>query len=101
MRVSRRTTLPLGGLMAAAYFAIAKLSLKLAFFNPSASAVWPPTGIALAALLLLGIRIWPAILVGAFFANITTAGTVWTSIAIAMGNTFEALSGAWLLQRFA
>ena len=47
--------------------------------NPSASAVWPPTGIALAATLLLGYRIWPAILLGAFLVNITTAGTPATS----------------------
>jgi len=57
-----------------------KLGLKLAFLNASASAVWPCTGIALAAFLILGYRVWPAILIGAFLVNLTTAGSVATSI---------------------
>jgi integral membrane sensor domain MASE1/anti-sigma regulatory factor (Ser/Thr protein kinase) len=87
--------------LAAAYFAAAKLGLTLAFFNASATAVWPPTGIALAALLLIGPRVWPGILLGAFLANATTAGTTATSAAIAVGNTLEGLLGASLVQRFA
>src|SRR5258708_2665950 len=87
--------------LAAVYFCTAKFGLKLAFVNASASAVWPPTGIALAAVLLLGYRVWPGIWLGAFLANITTAGTVLTSIGIAGGNTLEALIGAWLVMRFA
>ena len=51
------------------YFALAKIGLMLASINPSASPIWPPTGLALAALLLRGYRVWPAILVGAFAAN--------------------------------
>src|SRR5206468_4224732 len=54
-----------------------------------------------AALLLLGYRAWPAIFIGAFLANVTTAGNVATSFAIATGNTLEALAGAWLVNRFA
>src|SRR5213079_1663000 len=69
--------------------------------HASASPVWPPAGIALAALLLLGYRAWPAIFIGAFLANVTTAGNVATSFAIATGNTLEALAGAWLVNRFA
>src|SRR5216117_3671214 len=84
-----------------AYFVAGKLGLSLAFVNASASAVWPPTGIALAATLLLGYRVWPAILLGAFLVNATTAGSVWTSLAIASGNTLEGLVGAWLVTRFA
>jgi diguanylate cyclase (GGDEF)-like protein len=87
--------------LAAAYFVAGKLGLMVAIVNPSASAVWPPTGIALAALLLLGNRVWPAIFVGAFVVNVTTAGTVATSIGIASGNTLEALLGAYLVNRFA
>jgi diguanylate cyclase (GGDEF)-like protein/PAS domain S-box-containing protein len=87
--------------LAAAYFVVAKLSLHLALVNPSATAVWPPTGIALAALLVLGYRVWPAILVGAFLANVTTAGSIATSIGIGFGNTLEALVGAYLVNRFA
>jgi len=59
------------------------------------------SGIALAALLVLGYRAWPAIFVGAFLVNVTTAGNVATSLAIACGNTLEAVCGAWLVNRFA
>jgi PAS domain S-box-containing protein len=99
---SRRTFLvPAILLTAAVYFVAAKLGLRLAFEHPSASPVWPATGIALAALVLLGSRLWPAVFVGAFFANLTTAGTVATSLGIAAGNTLEAVLGSFLLQKFA
>jgi len=55
--------------LAAVYFAAGTLGLKFAVVHPSASAVWPPAGIALAALLLLGYRVWPGILMGAFLVN--------------------------------
>ena len=87
--------------LAAIYYVAGKLGLCLAFAHPSATAVWPPSGIALAAFLILGYRIWPAILVGAFLVNVTTAGTVATSIAIGVGNTLEGLLGAYLVNRFA
>ena len=87
--------------LAAAYYVVAKLSLHLALVNPSATADWPPTGIALAALLVLGYRAWPAVLVGAFLANVTTAGSVTTSVGVGIGNTLEALVGAYLVNRFA
>jgi diguanylate cyclase (GGDEF)-like protein len=83
------------------YFVAAKLGLKLAFLYPSASSVWPGTGIALAAMLLFGYRVWPAIFVGAFVANLTTAGSVATSLGIATGNTLEGLIGARFLNRCA
>jgi PAS domain S-box-containing protein len=78
-----------------------KLGLLFASVHASATAVWPPTGIALAALLLLGRRAWPAVAVGAFVVNVTTAGSVATSLGIALGNTLEALLGAWLVERWA
>src|SRR4029077_14077331 len=82
------------------YFVLAKLSLRLAFVHPSATAVWPPSGLALAAFVLLGYWVWPAILLGAFLVNVTTAGSIATSICIAVGNTLEGLLGAYLLKRF-
>ena len=87
--------------LAAAYLIAAKLVLKLAFVHASATAVWPPTGIALAAFLVFGYRVWPGIFAGAYLANITTAGTVATSLGIAAGNTLEGLTGAYLVNRFA
>jgi diguanylate cyclase (GGDEF)-like protein len=87
--------------LAVVYFVAAKLGLRLAFVNPSATAVWPPTGIALAAFLIVGARAWPAIFLGAFLANVTTAGSIATSIGIGLGNTLEGWLGAALVGRFA
>jgi TolB-like protein/integral membrane sensor domain MASE1/class 3 adenylate cyclase/Tfp pilus assembly protein PilF len=101
MQSRRFSGLPLIGILAVIYFIAGKLGLMLASLHASASPVWPPAGIALAALLLLGYRAWPAIFVGAFLVNVTTAGNVATSFAIATGNSLEALVGAWLVNRFA
>src|SRR6266480_7175159 len=86
--------------IAIAYLAVAKLSLALASIHPSATPIWPPTGYALAAVLLLGYRVSPAIFLGALVANVTTAGSIGTSLAIATGNTFESLVGAYLINRW-
>ena len=101
MQSRRFSGLPLIGILAVIYFIAGKLGLMLASLHASASPVWPPAGIALAGLLLLGYRAWPAIFIGAFLVNVTTAGNVATSFAIATGNTLEALVGAWLVNRFA
>ena len=93
--------LPLIGILAVIYFIAGKLGLMLASLQASASPVWPPAGIALAALLLLGYRVWPAIFIGAFLVNVTTAGNVATSFVIGTGNTLEALVAAWLVNRCA
>ncbi len=69
--------------------------------NPSASAVWPPTGVAIAALLVFGFRAAPAVFVGAFLVNLLTAGTFLTSLGIAAGNTLEGVVAAYLVGRFA
>jgi diguanylate cyclase (GGDEF)-like protein len=87
--------------LAAIYSVAGKLGLRLAFVHASATAVWPPTGIAIAAFLILGTRFWPAIFLGAFLVNVTTAGSVATSIGIAAGNTLEGVLGAYLVNRFA
>ena len=99
--------------LAAVYFAAAKLGLKLAFLHSSATAVWPPSGIALAAFLLLGYRrVWPGIWLGAFFVNLvvlqekfgadpTSLRALATAAGIAVGNTLEGVTGAYLVIRFA
>ena len=86
--------------VALAYFVLAKLGLMLASINPSASPIWPPSGVALAAVLLGGPRLWPAIFIGAFAANAITAGTLTTSAVIALGNTLEGVIGGYLIQRW-
>src|SRR2546422_4350011 len=87
--------------LAAVYFIAGKLGLKLAFVNASATAVWPCTGIALAAFILLGYDVWPAVLAGSFLVNVTTAGSALTAVGVAVGNTLEGVAGAYLVNRFA
>jgi PAS domain S-box-containing protein len=87
--------------LAIVYFGAGIFGLSLAFNNPNASAVWPSSGIALAAILLWGFRLWPGIFLGALFVNFATQGSVWTALGIAAGNTCEALLAAMLLARFA
>lgn len=87
--------------LAAIYFAAGKLGLSLAFVHANATAVWPPTGIAVAAFLFLGPRVWPGVLIGAFLVNLTTAGNALSSTGIAVGNTLEGLLAAYLVERYA
>jgi signal transduction histidine kinase/ActR/RegA family two-component response regulator len=101
MQSRRFSGLPVIGVFAIIYIVAGKIGLNLASLHASASPVWPPAGIALAAMLLLGYQAWPAIFVGAFVVNLTTAGDVVTSVAIAIGNTAEAIAGAWLVNCFA
>ena len=102
LRHSPLKDLPTQLLLASAYVVAGKIGLTLALLNSSVTAVWPPTGIALAAVLILGTRrAWPAIFAGAFLVNQLTAGSWATSVMIACGNTSEALLGAHLVNRFA
>ncbi len=87
--------------LTAVYFCAGKFGLSLAVVNASVSAVWPPTGIALAVLLLWGYRLWPGIFLGALLVNLSTQGTLLTSLGIATGNTLEALLAAWLVNQLA
>jgi PAS domain S-box-containing protein len=87
--------------IAAVYFLVAKASLEFASLNPSATPIWPPTGLALGVILLRGHRLLPAIFLGALLANATTAGGLPASTAIAAGNTLEAFVGAFLINRWA
>lgn len=83
------------------YFLAGKASLRLAFAHPHAAAVWLPAGATLAAFLFLGFRIWPGIFLGAFLVNLTTGGSLATSLGVAAGSTLEGLAGAYLVNRFA
>jgi len=98
---ARRPRLLLHLALALAYFAAGKLGLALAIEHPSASAVWPPTGIALAAQLLWGRSTWVPVFLGAFAVNVTTTGNPWSSLGIASGNALEAFVGGLLVERFA
>ncbi|TFW13453.1 CHASE domain-containing protein [Duganella callida] len=96
-------------LLTLCYALIARASLLLAFAHTNASPVWPPSGIAFAAMLLMGYRAWPAIFAGALLANISTfhangvmlhGAALLAPLMIAGGNTLEALAGVWLVRRF-
>jgi signal transduction histidine kinase/integral membrane sensor domain MASE1/ActR/RegA family two-component response regulator len=100
LSMRRRSTLVTTIAIAAAYWAAAKLGLSLAFEAEQVSAVWPPSGIALAALFVFGVRAWPGVALGAFVANVTAHEPVATAAGIAVGNTLEAVAGATLLAAF-
>jgi len=99
--MKRRGIPPIGLilLIAIVYFAGAKLGLSLASLHSNVTPVWPPTGIAIASLLIFGRRVWPGVFIGAFAANLPTDIPVASSIGIAVGNTLEAVVAWWLLQR--
>jgi integral membrane sensor domain MASE1 len=78
----------------------AELGFALAYATKQVTAVWPPTGIALAALLLWGNRVWPGIWIGAFASNAFTGEPIWTAAAVASGNTLAPVLGSFLLRRF-
>jgi len=88
-------------LLAILYIAAAKVGLSFAFVQKNASPVWPPTGIALAALLLYGRRLWPAVFIGAVIVNLGTDVPLATALGIGIGNTLEAVVGVELLRRVA
>ena len=83
------------------YFLAGKFGLFFASFNPSVSVIWPPTGIAIATIILFGYKFWPGILIGAFLTNITTGGAVFASGIIAIGNTLEAVSAGYAINVWA
>jgi PAS domain S-box-containing protein len=95
--------------IAAGYFALARFSLLLAIPPGYASAIWPPAGLALAAALLWGYRVWFGVWLGSFAASLWTllnagsAGLPVSTIVAAVigtGAAFQAVFGAYLISRF-
>lgn len=88
--------------IAAIYFVAAKIGLSLAFMNVSVSPVWPPAGVAIAAILWFGYRAAPGVALGALLANyFLTDVPLAPSAVMAVGNTLEAVSAFYLLSHFA
>ena len=87
--------------LAVVYFASARLGMLFSVTGSSLSPWWPPSGVANAALIWGGIGFWPAILVGGVVANVWSGLPPAAAIIIAIANTLEAVSGAWLTQRIA
>ncbi len=86
--------------LAVIYFFTAKLGLLVAFPPGNATPVWAPSGIALAAVLLLGNGIWPGVMVGAVLASATITLSFGGAVAIGVGNTLEVLLGAYVVRRW-
>jgi PAS domain S-box-containing protein len=82
-----------------AYVGAAKIGLDLDVAHGVITPVWAPSGIALASLLILGLRYWPAVAVGAFVANVTSDSSAAVAAGIAVGNTLEGVVGATLIRR--
>jgi PAS domain S-box-containing protein len=102
MRIPRPLrTFVVGVLLALAYYAAARFGLRYASIGRSISLVWPPTGLAIAALTALGLRFWPSVALGALLANLATPVSPITAAIIAGGNALEALIAAGLLRRAA
>jgi PAS domain S-box-containing protein len=88
------------GIVAVVYYLTARLGLSLAFANKNVTTVWPPTGIAVAALVLRGYRLWPGIAIGALTANIANGAPPYVALGFSVGNTAAPLLNAYLLRRF-
>jgi signal transduction histidine kinase/integral membrane sensor domain MASE1 len=86
--------------LAIIYHLGARLGLLMAHVQPNTSPVWPPTGIALAALLILGIKYWPGVALGVMLGFLVNNNPLDVSIGLTIGNTLEAVAGAYLLKRF-
>ena len=92
-----RTLLTLAG-VTLAYFVAGRIGLAVAFVNQSASAVWPASGVAVTATVLMGPMALPAVAIGAFLVNFTTSGHVLASVFIALGNTLECIAATALIR---
>jgi integral membrane sensor domain MASE1 len=83
------------------YFMGGRLGLMLAFVHPYVTPIWIPSGIGLAAFILFGYRVWPAILIGCFLDHVTRTGFELNSFSIPVLSVFEGIAGAYLINRFA
>jgi diguanylate cyclase (GGDEF)-like protein len=87
--------------IAVVYFAAGRLGLALSYGHPAVSLVWPPSGLALGAFLLLGYRVWPVIFIAALVLYASVLGPVPATLMMAAGNTCEGVLAAYLINRYA
>ncbi len=85
--------------LAVVYVVVGRLGLRLDAVSGFATLVWPATGISLAAMLLFGYRAWPGVAAGALITNLGIGAPAAVACGIAVGNTLEALAGAWAMKR--
>jgi len=84
-----------------AHFLAGRLGLRLSFVHPYVTPVWIPSAVALAAFILFGYRMWPAVLVGTFLDHATRAGFVPNTFSVPFVTTLQGLTGAYLVNKFA
>lgn len=87
--------------LAAAYFLFAKIGIMFSYDHSSITVVWPPTGIALGAILLFGHRLWPGITLGIVVLMVSNRDPWIAVVGVSIGNTLHAVVGAWMLKRWA
>ncbi|WP_085317326.1 PAS domain S-box protein [Derxia lacustris] len=85
--------------IACAYYVTGRLGLAVPYVGTHITLIWPPTGIALAGLLLWGPRMWPAVWLGALAVNLGISASPWLAAGIACGNAAGPVLGAWMLRR--
>src|SRR5512137_2264818 len=86
-----------GVVVAAAYVVAALVGVRLAQGTAPVTSVWPASGVALTALLVFGIRLWPAVWLGSAATTLITGGSLIAALAVSTGATIEAAGAAWLL----
>jgi diguanylate cyclase (GGDEF)-like protein/PAS domain S-box-containing protein len=96
---NRRSRLLVYLTLATIYVAAAKFGFTMAFAAEQVTLVWPPAGLSLAALVILGGDVWPGVFLGAFIANVTSHEPPLVALAVAAGNTFEAVAAAVFVRR--
>jgi PAS domain S-box-containing protein len=87
-------------IIAASYIGLTESGLLVPSINPATTPLWPPTGFALALVLLGGYRTWPAILAGPFFPYLMAGQSLFECGSVAIGSLLGALSGTWLIIRY-
>ena len=106
-RVAAALVAPLGSrawatrtaLLLVAYYLGGRAGLSVPQFGNHITLIWPPTGIALAALLRFGPSVWPGVFAGATLVALTTGAPLWLALLLAFGNTIGPVLGAWVLRR--
>ncbi|MGA8142705.1 MAG: MASE1 domain-containing protein [Candidatus Acidiferrales bacterium] len=93
--------IPQFALVIAGCFLAGQLGLKITVLHPPVSPIWPPIGVALAAAVLLGYRVWPAVFAAAFLICVSTSTPLRAAFVISLGNTLEVLAATYLVNRFA
>src|ERR1700730_7452630 len=104
--IAGKSVLPAAGkylsqtaLICLVYFVAGRLGLAVPYASGNVSPVWPASGVALSALLLLGYRVWPGIALGALLVNLFSPIPHIAAAGLAVGNTLAAVTGAFLLRR--